>query len=116
MTSNALKNLAELGQSVWYDYIRRDLYQGGELQRLIQEDGLSGMTSNPTIFQKAIAETGLYDDAIRRLSGRGLAAGPLFQGLEVEDVRAGAGVLPPLFRRAGRDDRLRAIGEYTAPC
>src|SRR5260221_5322382 len=93
MTSNALKKLAELGQSVWYDYIRRDLYQGGELQRLIQEDGLSGMTSNPTIFQKAIAETGLYDDAIRRLSGRGLAAGALLDGLPGHGVRAAADLL-----------------------
>ncbi|HEU0092466.1 MAG TPA: transaldolase [Vicinamibacteria bacterium] len=109
MTGNALKKLAELGQSVWYDYIRRDLYQGGELQRLIQEDGLSGMTSNPTIFQKAIAETGLYDDAIRRLSGRGLAAGPLFEALEVEDVRAAADVFRPVFERAGGDDGFVSI-------
>ena len=109
MTGNALKKLAELGQSVWYDYIRRDLYQGGELQRLIQEDGLSGMTSNPTIFQKAIAETGLYDDAIRRLSGRGLAAGPLFEALEVEDVRAAADVFRPVFERAGGGDGFVSI-------
>ena len=109
MTANALKKLAELGQSVWYDYIRRDLYQGGELQRLIQEDGLSGMTSNPTIFQKAIAETGLYDDAIRRLSGRGLAAGPLFEALEVEDVRAAADVFRTVFERAGGDDGFVSI-------
>ena len=109
MTANALKKLAELGQSVWYDYIRRDLYQGGELKRLIQEDGLSGMTSNPTIFQKAIAETGLYDDAIRRLSGRGLAAGPLFEALEVEDVRAAADVFGPVFERAGGDDGFVSI-------
>ncbi|PYQ42292.1 MAG: transaldolase, partial [Acidobacteria bacterium] len=109
MTANALKKLEELGQSVWYDYIRRDLYQGGELRRLIQEDGLSGMTSNPTIFQKAIAETGLYDDAIRRLSGRGLAAGPLFEALEVEDVRAAADVFRPVFERAGGDDGFVSI-------
>jgi transaldolase len=109
MTTNALKKLAELGQSVWYDYIRRDLYQGGELKRLIQEDGLSGMTSNPTIFQKAIAETGLYDDAIRRLSGRELAAGPLFEALEVEDVRAAADVFRPVFERAGGDDGFVSI-------
>src|SRR5258708_10989284 len=107
MTGNALKKLAELGQSVWYDYIRRDLYQGGELQRLIQEDGLSGMTSNPTIFQKAIAETGLYDDAIRRLSGRGLAAPPLFGALAVQDVRAAADLFPPVVQPAGGDDCVR---------
>src|SRR5258706_16231520 len=101
MTSNALKNLAELGQSVWYDYIRRDLYQGGELQRLIQEDGLSGMTSNPTIFQKAIAETGLYDDAIRRLSGRGLAAGPPLGAPRGGDGPRAPGGFPPAFLRGG---------------
>jgi transaldolase len=109
MTVNPLKKLAELGQSVWYDYIRRDLYEGGELRRLIEEDGLSGMTSNPTIFQKAIAETDLYDDAIRRLSGQGLAAGALFEALEVEDVRAAADVFRPVFDRAGGDDGFVSI-------
>ena len=62
-----LRTLAELGQSVWYDYIRRDLYQGPELRRLIENDDLRGMTSNPTIFAKAIVETDLYDEAIGRL-------------------------------------------------
>jgi transaldolase len=109
MTINPLKKLAELGQSVWYDYIRRDLYQSGELKRLIEEDGLSGMTSNPTIFQKAIAETDLYDDAIRRLSGQGLAAGTLFEALEVEDVSAAADVFRPVFDRARGDDGFVSI-------
>ena len=63
---NPLQKLRELGQSVWYDYIRRDLITSGELARLIREDGLAGMTSNPTIFQKAIAETELYDEDVRR--------------------------------------------------
>jgi transaldolase len=104
-----LKKLAELGQSVWYDYIRRDLYQGGELRRLIEEDGLSGMTSNPTIFQKAIADTDLYDDSIRRLSGRGLSPAALFEALEVEDVRAAADVFRPVFDRAKGDDGFVSI-------
>jgi transaldolase len=107
--SNALKKLAELGQSVWYDYIRRDLYEGGELRRLIEEDGLSGMTSNPTIFQKAIAETDLYDDSIRKLSGRGLSGPALFEALEVEDVRAAADVFRPVFDRTGGDDGFVSI-------
>jgi transaldolase len=106
---NPLKQLAALGQSVWYDYIRRDLYQGGELKRMIEEDGLSGMTSNPTIFQKAIAETDLYDDAIRRLAGQGLAKGALFEALEVEDVRAAADVFRPVFDRSGGDDGFVSI-------
>jgi transaldolase len=107
--ANPLKKLAELGQSVWYDYIRRDLYAGGELGRLIEEDGLSGMTSNPTIFQKAIAETDLYDDAIRRLAGRGLSGAALFEALEVEDVRAAADVFRPVFDRAKGDDGFVSI-------
>ena len=109
MTLNPLKKLAELGQSVWYDYIRRDLYQGGELQRLIEDDGLAGMTSNPTIFQKAIAETDLYDDAIRRRSGPRRAASALFEALEVEDVRAAADVFRPVFDRAHGDDGFVSI-------
>jgi transaldolase len=107
--SNPLKKLAELGQSVWYDYIRRDLYEGGELRRLIAEDGLSGMTSNPTIFQKAIAETDLYDASIRRLSGRGLSGPALFEALEVEDVRAAADVFRPVFDRTSGDDGFVSI-------
>ncbi len=107
--SNPLKKLAELGQSVWYDYIRRDLYTGGELRRLIEEDGLSGMTSNPTIFQKAIAETDLYDGSIRRLSGRGLSGPALFEALEVKDVRAAADVFRPVFDRTGGDDGFVSI-------
>ena len=59
-----LRNLTELGQSVWYDYIRRDLYQGPELKRLIEEDDLRGITSNPTIFAKAMMEKDLYDEDI----------------------------------------------------
>jgi transaldolase len=107
--TNPLKKLAELGQSVWYDYIRRDLYQGGELRRLIAEDGLSGMTSNPTIFQKAIAETDLYDDSIRALSGRGVSGAALFEALEVEDVRAAADVFRPVFDRTKGDDGFVSI-------
>ena len=56
MKANPLKELEKLGQSVWLDYIRRDLIAGGGLKRLIEEDGLRGMTSNPTIFEKAISE------------------------------------------------------------
>jgi transaldolase len=109
MTTNRLKELAALGQSVWYDYIRRDLYTGGELKRLIEEDGLSGMTSNPTIFQKAVAETDLYDDSIRRLSGKGRTASALFEALEVEDVRAAADVFRPVHDRAKGDDGFVSI-------
>src|SRR6185295_20308019 len=80
MKTNPLQKLHELGQSIWYDYIRRDLVTGGGLERLVREDALTGMTSNPTIFQKAIAESDLYDDDIRRLSGEGRDAFRIFEG------------------------------------
>ncbi len=92
MADNPLKTLRELGQSVWYDYIRRDLITSGRLAELIRQDGLSGMTSNPTIFQKAIAETDLYDEDIRRLGGEGKNMAQIFEGLSVADVSAAADV------------------------
>ncbi len=85
---NPLVRLGELGQSPWYDYITRDLVTSGELRRLIEEDGLRGMTSNPTIFEKAVAGSRLYDEEIRRLSERGKSASEIFEALAVADVRA----------------------------
>src|SRR3954468_11438250 len=69
--TNPLKDLLKFGQSVWLDYIRRDLLTSGELKRLIAEDGLRGMTSNPTIFEKAITGGTLYDDLLVSLRSRG---------------------------------------------
>ena len=66
--TNPLKDLLNYGQSVWLDYIRRDLFTSGELKRLIEEDGLRGMTSNPSIFEKAIAGSTDYTDLLE--SGR----------------------------------------------
>ena len=65
---NPLKDLLKFGQSVWLDYIRRDLMTTGELKRLIEEDGLRGMTSNPAIFEKAISDSNLYDDILHSLA------------------------------------------------
>ena len=68
MKDNPLKELAALGQSIWLDYIRRNLIVSGELRRLIEEDGLLGMTSNPSIFEKAIVESHDYDEDIRAMA------------------------------------------------
>jgi transaldolase len=98
MTSeNPLRSLRELGQSVWYDYIRRDLYASGKLEKLIREDGLAGMTSNPTIFQKAIAETELYDEDVRRLGTEGKDPFAVFDRLAIDDVSRAADVFRPVF-------------------
>jgi len=109
MSQNPLLRLAELGQSVWYDYIRRDLYQGPELRRLIEEDGLRGMTSNPTIFQQAIAKTELYDDDIRRLGEQGLPTAEIFEALAVEDVSRAADAFRSVYEAARGDDGFVSI-------
>ena len=81
MKNNPLQALAALGQSLWLDYIRRDLMAGGELRRLIAEDGLRGMTSNPAIFEKAIVESHDYDDDIRALALAGQDAKSIYEAL-----------------------------------
>jgi transaldolase len=106
---NPLLRLGELGQSVWYDYITRDLLASGELARLIAADGLRGMTSNPTIFDKAVAGSRLYDPDIRRLADKGASAGEIFEALAVADVRAACDAFLPLYERAGRGDGLVSL-------
>ena len=109
MKTNPLLRLGELGQSVWYDFIRRDLYQGPELKRLIEQDGLRGMTSNPTIFQKAIAESPLYDDDIRSAGEAGKDAPAIFESLAVADVRAAADIFRPVYDKTGGEDGFVSI-------
>ena len=102
--TNPLLRLSQLGQSLWYDYITRDLVASGELARLIAEDGLRGMTSNPTIFEKAIAGSRLYDKDIRRLSDQGRTAGEIFEALAVADVRAACDAFMPLYQQSTEAD------------
>ncbi len=109
MSANPLKMLRELGQSVWYDYIRRDIYTTGKLEKLIREDGLAGMTSNPTIFQKAIAETELYDEDIRRFAQEGNKITQIFDRLAVEDVRRAADVFHRVYEETSGDDGFVSI-------
>jgi len=102
MASNPLQRLAELGQSFWYDNIRRDILRNGELRRLVIEDGLRGVTSNPTIFEKAISGSPDYDDSIRSFLDR--SAEDIFLELELQDIRDAADVLRPVYdANQGRD-------------
>jgi transaldolase len=101
---NPLRRLSDLGQSVWYDYITRDLLISGELQRLIDEDSLRGMTSNPTIFEKAIAGSQLYDDDIRHLTEQGRNPGEIFEAVAVADVRAACDAFLPVYRETAGTD------------
>jgi transaldolase len=104
-----LLRLGQLGQSIWYDYITRDLLTSGKLDRLIAEDGLRGMTSNPTIFEKAIAGSHLYDEDIRRLSDRGRSAAEIFEALAVADVQAACDAFIPLYQQANGRDGLVSL-------
>ena len=97
MRGNPLLNLQTFGQSVWIDYIRRQMITSGELKRLIDEDGVLGVTSNPSIFDKVIAGSHDYDDAIRRLSEQGKGPEEIYQVLTVEDVQKAADRFRPIY-------------------
>jgi len=102
---NRLKQLEALGQSVWLDYIRRDLLQGGELKHLIEEDGLGGMTSNPAIFEKAIVGSTLYQDFLDSLANRAdLDAKGRFELLAIRDIQEAADLLRPVYQSTNRRD------------
>lgn len=105
METNALLELQRYGQSIWYDYIRRNLITSGELQALVDQDGIRGVTSNPAIFQKAIAGSTDYDDDIKGLCANSdVAAQTIYERLAVDDIRRAANVLIPVYRAtAGRD-------------
>ncbi len=96
--TNPLKDLLKFGQSVWLDYIRRDLITSGELKRLIEEDGLRGMTSNPAIFEKAIAGSTLYSDILKSLESKpGLDTKGRFEAIAIRDIQDAADILRPVY-------------------
>jgi transaldolase/glucose-6-phosphate isomerase len=96
--SNPLIGLQKFGQSIWLDYIRRDLLTSGELKRLIDDDGLRGMTSNPAIFEKAIADSTLYDDVLKSLESRqDLSATGRYESLAIRDIQDAADILRPVY-------------------
>jgi len=99
MNKNPLIGLKELGQSVWLDNLSRKLIKSGELKRLIDEEGLTGITSNPTIFQKAITGSADYDTSLRKMLDQGIRdEKELFLGLTMEDVSNAADLLLPVYQ------------------
>jgi transaldolase len=93
-----------MGQSIWLDYIRRAIIESGELSRLIEENGITGITSNPSIFEKAIAGSDDYDGQIRELSLQGKDAKQIYKELTVQDIKAAALLLRPAFEKAKGGD------------
>jgi transaldolase len=104
MSTNPLIELTKLGQSIWNDNIERKLLTSGELKRLVDEDGLSGVTSNPAIFEKAIAGSDLYADQLRDLAKEGRSAQEIYEALAIRDIQMAADVLAGVYKKAGGAD------------
>jgi len=102
---NPLKQLTRFGQSIWLDYIRRSLMTSGDLGRMVEEDGLGGMTSNPAIFEKAIVGGEEYADYLAQLrQDKTLDAKGIFEGLAIRDIQDAADVLRPVYDRTRKHD------------
>src|ERR1700749_2365265 len=97
--SNRLTEIMQLGQSIWYDNIRRAMISTGDLRKKIEEDDLRGVTSNPTIFEKAITGSGDYDDQLRRLVQAGKGVSEIYEDLVAEDIGNAADILLPVYER-----------------
>ncbi|HWN74309.1 MAG TPA: transaldolase [Candidatus Udaeobacter sp.] len=102
--ANPLKGLLAYGQSPWMDYIRRDLLTGGGLKKFIAEDGLRGMTSNPTIFEKAINGSTLYSDILNSAEAKSLNAKQLFEKIAIRDVQDACDIFRPVYDESKHRD------------
>ncbi len=102
--TNPLRELSQFGQSVWLDYIRRSLITSGELKRLVAEDGLRGVTSNPSIFEKAIAGSTDYEAVIESKESAALDAKALYEKIAVKDVQDAADILRSVYEQSERRD------------
>ncbi len=109
MNSNRLLKIRDLGQSIWLDYIQRGMLESGEIARLIERDGLAGLTSNPAIFEKAIVEHHDYDKAIAALARRDLSTVDTYETLAMEDVGRAADLFRPLHERTHGGDGFVSI-------
>ncbi|HEY6308333.1 MAG TPA: bifunctional transaldolase/phosoglucose isomerase [Candidatus Angelobacter sp.] len=103
-SENPLLLLQKYGQSVWLDFIRRNLITSGELKRLIDEDGLRGITSNPSIFEKAITGSTDYSDFLEQLHAQNLGATEIFERIAIRDIQDSADMLRPVYQSTNRRD------------
>jgi transaldolase len=104
MKNNPLKQLGTLGQSVWLDYIRRDLIVSGALKRMIDEDGVCGMTSNPSIFEKALADSQDYDRDIETMALKGIDKKAIYEAFSRQDVQMAADIFRPVYDKTKGGD------------
>src|SRR5215217_3406286 len=97
--TNPLIEMQRLGQSPWHDNIRRQLLTSGKLKKMVQDGDITGLTSNPTIFEQAVAGSTDYDETIEALALEGGNADDIFDNLAIEDIQGAADVFKPVFDR-----------------
>src|SRR6201997_4944034 len=107
--TNPLKGLLAHGQSPWMDYVRRDLLTSGQLKKYIDDDGLRGMTSNPTIFEKAITGSNLYTDILNSPGPKELDANGLFEKIAFRDIQDACDIFRPVYTETNRRDGYVSI-------
>lgn len=107
--ANAAVELNKVGTSVWYDNISRDLLNNGALAQMIKDWGVRGLTSNPTIFDKAISSSSLYDAAINQAKSEKLSSDQIFEKLAIEDIAAAAKLLLPVYKESEGNDGFVSI-------
>ncbi|SEM16630.1 transaldolase [bacterium A37T11] len=110
MEANKIKKIHDFGQSIWLDFIDRHILQTGQLQKLITDDGIRGLTSNPAIFEKAISGSDDYNDDIAALSKEGYTDEDLFFELAIKDIRAAADLLYPIYN----DEEIKGADGYVS--
>ncbi|MDP4200446.1 MAG: transaldolase [Bacteroidota bacterium] len=106
---NRWKQVEQIGQSLWYDNLSREFIQNGTIARMIEDVGLRGITSNPTIFEKAISSSEIYDDDIQSCIREGLSTDAIYERLTTDDVRAAADIMRPVFDRTNGLDGFVSI-------
>ncbi len=106
---NPIERLHELGQSIWLDYIRRDLLRSGELSQMVSEGTIRGVTSNPTIFEQAISQGDLYAESMRPMVQRGWTPEQIFDALALDDIREATDILLPVYEATNGADGFVSI-------
>lgn len=109
MGKNAAQQLHDYGTSVWYDNITRDILRNGELKKLVSEWGVRGLTSNPTIFEKAVGGSNIYDEQLAALKKQGVGPDAAFEEIEIQDIAEAADVLLPVYEASGGVDGFVSI-------
>jgi len=109
MGKNSVYQIKNFGQSIWYDNIERSILTSGKLEKMVEEDGISGVTSNPTIFEKAITQSNEYDPEIKEMAGENKTAEEVYESLTIKDVTLAADILYKIYKETERKDGYVSI-------